>query len=74
VREVKGYSRQKVYLEQYIGSVYSLAFIPKVEITVTIPNDRVTEFETKVMKVASTGRIGDGKIFGVPIVGDVMEI
>jgi len=66
VREAKGYSRQKGYLERYVGSEYSLAFLPKVEITVWVEDadaDRVSE---QVMGVARTGRIGDGKIFVMP--------
>ncbi len=40
VREAKGYSRQKGYLDRYLGSEYSMAFLPKVEITVCVADDR----------------------------------
>jgi nitrogen regulatory protein P-II 2 len=63
VHEAKGYSRQKGYLERYRGSEYSMAFLPKVEISVWVADNRVQEVEEKIMKVARTGRIGDGKIF-----------
>ena len=43
VREVKGYGRQKNYLDQYAGSEYSLAFIPKVEIDLWVEDSRVEE-------------------------------
>src|SRR5690349_5943979 len=66
VREAKGYSRQKGYLERYIGSEYSLAFLPKVEITIWVDDDRATELAEKIVAVARTGRIGDGKVFAVP--------
>src|SRR5262245_2654782 len=66
VREAKGYSRQKGYLERYIGSEYSLAFLPKVEITVWIEDERAEELATLIAGVARTGRIGDGKVFAVP--------
>ncbi len=67
VREVKGYGRQKSYLDQYADSEYSLAFLPKVEITMWVDDGRVEEILRKVVEVARTGRIGDGKIFVVPL-------
>jgi nitrogen regulatory protein P-II 2 len=66
VREAKGYSRQKGYLERYIGSEYSLAFLPKVEITIWVDDDRADELAGRITSVARTGRIGDGKVFAVP--------
>lgn len=69
VREAKGYSRQKGYLERYIGSEYSQAFIPKVEITIWVAPEKAAEVSAQIMQVARTGRIGDGKIFVVPTVG-----
>ena len=63
VQEAKGFSRQKGYLERYRGSEYSMAFLPKVEITVWVSNQRIQEVTDKITKVARTGRIGDGKIF-----------
>src|SRR5436190_22444225 len=63
VREAKGYSRQKGYLDRYIGSEYSLAFLPKVEIGVWVGDDRVQEVTDRIVRIARTGRIGDGKIF-----------
>lgn len=66
VREAKGYSRQKGYLERYVGSEYSLAFLPKVEITLWIDGDDVVETAERLVAIARTGRIGDGKAFVVP--------
>jgi nitrogen regulatory protein PII len=66
VREAKGYSRQKGYLERYIGSEYSLAFLPKVEITVWVDDERAAALAERIASVARTGRIGDGKVFAVP--------
>jgi nitrogen regulatory protein P-II 1 len=66
VREVKGYGRQKSYLDQYAGSEYSLAFLPKVEITLWVDDARVEEIVRKIVEVARTGRMGDGKIFVLP--------
>lgn len=66
VREVKGYGRQKSYLDQYGDSEYSLAFLPKVEITLWVDDARAEETMRKIVEVARTGRMGDGKIFMLP--------
>lgn len=66
VREVKGYGRQKSYLDQYAGSEYSLAFLPKVEINLWVDDSRVEEVIRKIVEVARTGRMGDGKILVLP--------
>lgn len=66
VREVKGYGRQKSYLDQYGDSEYSLAFLPKVEINLWVDDARSEEIIRKIVEVARTGRMGDGKIFVLP--------
>jgi nitrogen regulatory protein PII len=66
VREVKGYGRQKSYLEEYGRSEYSQAFLPKVEISIWVDDSRVEEIVRRVIDVARTGRMGDGKIFILP--------
>lgn len=66
VREVKGYGRQKSYLDEYGQSEYAMAFLPKVEITMWVDDARVEEIVRKVIEVARTGRMGDGKIFVLP--------
>lgn len=63
VREVKGYGRQKSYLDQYGDSEYSMAFLPKVEISLWVDDTRVDEVVRQIVDVARTGRMGDGKIF-----------
>ena len=65
VREAKGYSRQKGYLDRYVGSEYSMAFLPKVEINVWVSDARALEVEERIVRAARTGRIGDGKIFAL---------
>jgi nitrogen regulatory protein P-II 2 len=70
VREAKGYSRQKGYLEKYVGSEYSAAFLPKVEITVWVDDGELESICRTVEEVARTGRIGDGKIFVLEIAED----
>jgi nitrogen regulatory protein PII len=62
VRDAKGYGRQKGYLDQYTGSEYSMAFLPKVEITVWTADDRAEAVAERIVRAARTGRIGDGKI------------
>jgi nitrogen regulatory protein PII len=71
VREVKGFGRQKSYLDQYGESEYSLAFLPKVEIQLWVDDARVAEVVERITAVARTGRMGDGKIFVLPTVADV---
>jgi len=65
VREAKGYSRQKGYLDRYAGSEYSMAFLPKVEINVWVSADRAEQVAEHIVRAARTGRIGDGKIFAI---------
>ena len=67
VHEVKGYGRQKSYLEQYTESEYSQAFLPKIEITLWVDDARTDEILRKIINIARTGRMGDGKIFVVPV-------
>jgi nitrogen regulatory protein PII len=66
VREAKGYSRQKGYLNRYLGSEYSTAFLPKFEISVCVRDERAEEAADHIVRAARTGRIGDGKVFIVP--------
>jgi nitrogen regulatory protein PII len=68
VREVKGYGRQKSYLDQYGDSDYSLAFLPKVEIQCWVEDARVDEVVERIVQVARTGRMGDGTVFILPAV------
>jgi nitrogen regulatory protein PII len=63
VCEAKGYGRQKSYLERYAGSEYSLAFLPKVEISAWADNELAKQAAEEIARVARTGRIGDGKVF-----------
>jgi nitrogen regulatory protein PII len=74
VREVKGYGRQKSYLDEYRGSEYSLAYLPKVEITLWIEDPRVEEVVRSIVDVARTGRMGDGKIFILPMLGEAISL
>ena len=66
VAEVKGMGKQKSYLDRYADTEYSLTFLPKVEITVWVDDLRAEEVARKIVEVARTGRMGDGKIFIMP--------
>ena len=63
VCEVKGMGRQKSYLDQYTDNEYQLAFLPKVQITAWVDDTRAEEVVRKLVEIARTGRMGDGKIF-----------
>ncbi len=67
VREVKGYGRQKNYLDEYRGSEYSLAYLPKVEITLWVADERTDEVVRTIVENARSGRMGDGKILVLPV-------
>jgi len=70
VCEVKGYGRQKNYLDEYHGSEYSMAYLPKVEISLWVEDISVEEVVRAIVEVARTGRMGDGKIFVLPSFGE----
>ena len=67
VTEVKGYGRQKSYLDQYQETEYREAFVPKIEITLWVDDSRLDEVLQKIVSVARSGRIGDGKIMVLPV-------
>ena len=67
VREVRGYGRQKSYLDQYEQSDYALAFLPKVEIEAWVDDTRAAEVIERITQLARTGRMGDGKVFVLPV-------
>lgn len=67
VTEVKGFGRQKGHTELYRGAEYVVDFLPKVKIEAAIKDDMLDQVIEAVEKSASTGKIGDGKIFVTPI-------
>ncbi len=67
VIEVKGFGRQKGHTELYRGAEYVVDFLPKIKIEVVIPDDMVEEVIEAIEEAARTGRIGDGKIFVIPV-------
>lgn len=67
VSEVKGYGRQKGHKEIYRGAEYVLDFVPKVKVEIVVESERVDEIVEILRRAASTGKIGDGKIFVLPV-------
>ena len=67
VSEVKGYGRQKGHTEIYRGSEYQVQFIPKVKIEIVVPDALLSKAIEVITAAASTGVIGDGKIFVSPV-------
>lgn len=67
ITEVKGYGRQKGHTEIYRGAEYQVDFLPKMKIEIVVPADMADQVVDKIRESANTGKIGDGKIFVVPI-------
>ncbi len=67
VTEVKGFGRQKGHTEIYRGSEYTVDFLPKVRIEIVLPDGQVEAAAKAIIAAAKTGKIGDGKIFVLPI-------
>ena len=70
VTEVRGFGRQRGHTETYRGAEYSVDFLPKVKLEVVINDDEAQTVIDKIMNVARTGQVGDGKIF----VSDLAEV
>jgi len=67
VTEVKGFGRQKGHTELYRGAEYVVDFLPKVKLEVAINDDLAERVIEAITKAANTGKIGDGKIFVMPL-------
>ena len=67
VTEVKGFGRQKGHTEIYRGSEYVVDFLPKIKIEVVLSDTQVKQAIDAIIKNAKTGKIGDGKIFVLPV-------
>ena len=73
VTEVKGFGRQKGHTEIYRGSEYTVDFLPKVKIEIVVTDDMKARVVDAIVKAAQTGKIGDGKVFVMPV-DDVVRI
>jgi nitrogen regulatory protein PII len=67
VSEVKGFGRQKGHTEIYRGSEYTVDFLPKVKLEVAVGDDVVDKVIDAIVTAGQTGKIGDGKVFVLPI-------
>jgi nitrogen regulatory protein P-II 1 len=67
VTEVKGFGRQKGHTEIYRGSEYTVDFLPKVKIEVAVGDETAGKAVDTIVKAAKTGKIGDGKVFVLPL-------
>lgn len=67
VSEVKGYGRQKGHKEIYRGAEYNVDFIPKVKIEIVLETGMVQKTIDAIVEAANTGKVGDGKIFVLPV-------
>lgn len=67
VSEVKGFGRQKGHKELYRGAEYVVEFLPKVKLEIVVNDDSVEKVVKAIQEAATTGRIGDGKVFVGPI-------
>jgi len=68
VSEVKGFGRQKGHTELYRGAEYVVDFLPKNKLEIVVPDDLVPKVVEAIQNAANTGRIGDGKIFVLPVI------
>ena len=73
VSEVKGFGRQKGHTEIYRGSEYTVDFLPKVKLEIAVSDELVNKAVVAISNAAKTGKIGDGKIFVLPL-EDVIRI
>ncbi len=67
ISEVKGFGRQKGHTELYRGAEYVVDFLPKVKIELLLDDSQADEVTAAIIATARTGRIGDGKIFILPV-------
>ena len=67
VTEVKGFGRQKGHTELYRGAEYVVDFLPKIKIEIVVTDELADKAVQAIVEAANTGRIGDGKIFVLPL-------
>jgi nitrogen regulatory protein PII len=67
VTEVKGFGRQKGHTEIYRGSEYTVDFLPKVKLEIVVADDKADSVVKAIIASAKTGKIGDGKVFILPV-------
>lgn len=73
VTEVQGFGRQRGHTEVYRGAEYEVEFVPKVRLEIVVDDDQVEEVTNAVVDTAGTGKIGDGKVWVLPV-EDVIRV
>ena len=71
ISEVKGFGRQKGHREIYRGAEYQTDFVPKVKIDVVVDEEMADKVVATICETANTGKVGDGKIFVLPMDGAI---
>ena len=67
VAEVKGFGRQKGHTELYRGAEYVIDFLPKIKVEIVVEDEMVEKVVSAIENAAKTGKVGDGKIFIIPV-------
>lgn len=67
VSEVKGFGQQKGHTELYRGAEYQVGFVPKIKLEIVIAEEKLESVVNTIISVAKTGKVGDGKIFVLPV-------
>ena len=67
VSEIRGFGRSRGHTELYRGSEYAIEFVPKIKLEIVVPEENLDAITDAIQKFASTGKIGDGKIFVKPV-------
>ena len=67
ITEVQGFGRQRGHTETYRGAEYKIDFVPKVKLEILVDDDEATPLAERIMDAARTGKIGDGKVWVVPV-------
>jgi nitrogen regulatory protein PII len=73
VREAKGFGRQKDYVDLYRNNEFSLVFVAKLEISIFAHDEHIEQIVQKISSVSRTGRLGDGKIMILPLLGQAID-
>jgi nitrogen regulatory protein P-II 1 len=69
VTEVQGFGRQRGHTEVYRGAEYTVDFVPKVKLEILVDDDDAARVAEKIVETARTGKIGDGKVWILPVEG-----
>lgn len=67
ITEVRGFGRQKGHTEVYRGTEYAVDFVPKIMLTIIVPDNRAHDIVEVIVAAARTGKMGDGKVFVAPL-------